>query len=69
MGFLKSLGLKIKNFGVSKCINALDLLEPVLASRIESAKKEVAQMNSQQMATYLIDLAQEALREHFKIKP
>lgn len=67
MNFIKSWGLKLRNYGAEKAIDALVLLQPTLAQKIESAKAEVALMDSNQMSSYLIAEAQDALRQHFNI--
>ena len=64
----KNLINRIKAFGVGKAINALDLLEGQLESKLEEFKKETSKMDSHQMAVFLIDQVQDALRQHFKLK-
>ena len=58
---------KIRNFGVSKAINALDLLQPAVEKKLEEFKAETAKMNSRQMSIFIIDQVQDALRKHFNI--
>lgn len=63
----KSLLLKIKNYGVSKAIDALDNLEQPLGERLELLRKQIEELDSQGFAKLLIDEIQTLLRQYFKI--
>lgn len=52
---------------ITRSIDALDYLVPILAAEIEKIKERFAAMDSTEKAQWCVDLTQDWLRKRFKI--
>lgn len=67
MNWFRKLISRVRNIGLSKAIDGLDYVEPILAEKIESAKNQISKLDSKGLATWVVDELQDLLRAYFQL--